>query len=151
MALRLATRVLTELQREAIRLIGVGTAMGEVASKIGCPLSLLWDWYYEPAFAAALRTANEARQQLAFARQVSLVESALTVVQECLADENPSIRLKAAKMVLDGALADREDTEEELKQVQVAFARDLLRQLIRVPAEDLHATVKLLASRAESS
>lgn len=143
--------LLTEQQREAIRLIGIGTSMAEVATIVGCRLASLWDWYYEPDFSAALRTANEARQQLAFARQVSLVEESMSVVQGCLRDECPAIRLRAAKLILDGALKEREDTEEELRQVQVAFARDLLRQLMKCPPEELHATVKLLASRAESS
>ena len=142
--------MLTDQQRQAVALIGSGESMGATASAVGCRLATLWDWYYEVEFAAALRQSNEARQQYAFARQVSLLEEAISVVHECMRDENSSVRLRAAKIVLDAGLAEREDTEEELRHVQAAFARDLLRRLASVPENELAQTVRLLRSRAES-
>jgi len=140
---------LTEIQRRAVEMIGAGHPTAEIADKLGIRLATLWDWRYEPAFSLALRKQNEAIQTAAFDQMTAMVDSDIGTVRELLKSDSPKVQLAAAKLILDKALAEKEDSEEDLKRLHLVFARDLLRHLNRLAPEELVENVRRFAKLAE--
>ena len=135
----------TEQQQLAIDLLCAGSDMATVAARVGVKLRTLWEWRFENAFAQQLRAHNEAIQAWAHDRHMQLAEPALNALRECLSSDKENIRLQAARTILDRVFETKEDTEEDLRRLQLVFARDLIKHLNTMSPEDLVAQVRRLA------
>ena len=140
---------LTAQQQLAVEMIGAGWDMAAIADKLGVKLRELWDWRYEPTFSLALRKQNEALQAICTDRMAALCEKAVKTLQDLLDADNDKVRLGAAKLILDKAMAEKEDSEEDLRRLRLVFARDLLRHLNKLGPDELVHQVRRFAAQAE--
>jgi hypothetical protein len=94
-------KTLTTKQERAIVALMSEPTQQEAATKSGVGLSTLERWLTEPTFLAAWRDARRESFELACARLAEASGQAVDVLVALLASPKPTVRLRAARAILD--------------------------------------------------
>lgn len=94
------------------------------AAACGISEKTIHQWLNDPAFASALKAAQDATTRAAMRRVVSSVSAAVTVLEEIMQDVSvpPAARVSAARTLLDSALKvyETQDIEERIAAIERA-------------------------------
>ncbi|MBI4583061.1 MAG: helix-turn-helix domain-containing protein [Planctomycetes bacterium] len=135
---------LTPEQIEALALLAAGLSQKEIAARLQIREETICRWKNRPAFAEEHRRLIEGIKVESRERIHVLAREAIDALKKLLVDEDPRVRLEAAKTVLQGARILGPAT-----QVKVEIdAHDALRSM---SSEDLRRAVEQLALQRTGS
>lgn len=97
---------LTDTQWQAIRLLVAGKSKTDVATSVGVVRETVSRWSNDPAFKGALNECRVEVHEAAASELHSLVSDAVFVFRDSLNSENPSVRLRAAQVILKAVKLD---------------------------------------------
>lgn len=121
---------ITPAQVSAITMLVAGHAYGDIAERLGIDPKTLWRWRQDPAFARALKEAQECALCGVRDRLAAMTERALGALDSAMAGESDGARVAAARAVLDrvlGPVKASESTEAERPTVMVMATPEELR------------------------
>jgi hypothetical protein len=118
---------LTPPQQRAISALLSTKSVAEAAKQANVPLRTLWRWLTEPAFKAALNSAEGELIAAATRLLLQYQDAALTVILSIMADKQypAGVRLRAALAIIDTMLKLRElnGIEARLSALEEAYAQ----------------------------
>ena len=104
---------MNEKEEMALALILQGRKDAEVAEALGISRMTIWRWKkYDAGFIQALEEKRAHLRQQAEDNILELTESAVNAIRDALNENDPRIRLQAAKLVF-GILRDNKGKEKE--------------------------------------
>ena len=104
---------MNEKEEMALALILQGRKDAEVAEALGVSRMTIWRWKkYDAGFIQALEEKRAHLRQQAEDNILELTESAVNAIRDALNENDPRIRLQAAKLVF-GILRDNKGKEKE--------------------------------------
>ena len=117
---------LSAKQRAALRALVSGFSLEGAASAVGVSRVSLWRWMQEPAFREELRSLEDEALQELQRRLLSLSSGAALVLERALQDSKPTIRLRAAALILERLAAYRQaaELERRLAALEAAVSRN---------------------------
>ena len=108
-----STNEMNEKEEMALALILQGRKDAEVAEALGISRMTIWRWKkYDAGFIQALEEKRAHLRQQAEDNILELTESAVNAIRDALNENDPRIRLQAAKLVF-GILRDNKGKEKE--------------------------------------
>lgn len=111
-------------RESAITALVANPSIKAAAAACGISEKTIHQWLNDPAFASALKTAQDATTRAAMRRVVTSVSAAVTVLEDIMQDISvpPAARVSAARTLLDSALRvhETQDIEERIAAIERA-------------------------------
>lgn len=111
-------------RESAITALVASPSIKAAAAACGISEKTIHQWLNDPAFASALKAAQDATTRAAMRRVVSSVSAAVSVLEEIMQDISvtPAARVSAARTLLDSALRvhETQDIEERIAAIERA-------------------------------
>ena len=103
----------TSRQHQALIALAAGATIADAARQAGCSTRTISRWLDDPGFVSRVDAERSAIIGQATSKLGSAAGKAVEVLAELLGDELPTVRLSAARAVLDSLLKLRQECEVE--------------------------------------
>jgi hypothetical protein len=112
---------LTDRQRRAIEALLAAKSTSEAAEVSGIPRRTLERWKRDPGFQDAYRAASRDKLGETIGRLRTAASEAVAALQEALQADAPAVRVRAAQVLLDGAVkVEVDDLNRRVEALEIA-------------------------------